>query len=320
MAAETVKFYVKDQSDNPILGVLVRVFDITGTTFITQDYTVDVGGEAVAEVTLDGDDPALQYTVRLSKSGVAFDGALGDSSKSPQSIEVYSPATAAPTGKNDFDFVGETFERPVATNLRLCRCSGLFKDITGRPLPNLEMTFINQFAPAIVDGEGVLGSKVELRTDEDGFALIDLYRGAEYSVLVQSLQAAEADETGAIVFPRLVVVPDLSSYNLVLMLFPVVGEIAFSPDPVSMSVGDYLDVTTVVTASDARVLAGTACEDVLYESSDTDVVTVSVEADKLVLYAVGPGTAEISATRKDQTIVSVPPTTIEGQPLSVTVT
>jgi hypothetical protein len=320
MAAETVKFYVKDQNSDPILGVLVRVFDLTGTTFITQDYTVDVGGDAVAEVTLDGDDPPSGYTIRASKAGVAFDGALGDSNKSPQLVEIYSPAALAPTGKNDFDLVGETFTRPVATDPRLCRCSGFFKDITGQPLPNLEMFFINQFAPAIVDGDGVLGSKVELRTDADGYAQLDLYRGAEYSVMVQSLQAAEADDTGAIVFPRHIVVPDQSSINLLNLLFPVVDEITFTPDPVTMSVGDYLDVTTVVKATDERTLVGTGCEDVIYESSDTDVVTVSVEQDKLVLYAVGAGTAEITAVRKDQTIVSIPATTIAGQPLSVTVT
>jgi len=320
MAAETVKFYLTDQDTNPILGVLVRVFDVTGTTFIAQDYTVDVGGDAVAEVTLDGDDPPLQYTIRMSKVGVAFDGSVGDDSKSPQLIEVYSPPANAPTGKNDFDIQGQTFTRPVATNPRLCRCSGFFKDATGQPLANLDMSFVNQFKPSIVDGDAVLGAKVELRTDEDGYAELDLYRGAEYLVMVESIEAAEADETGAIVFPRDVVVPNQSSANLINLLFPVVSSIVFDPASVSVAADDTEEVTTVVTASDGRVLTGTACNDVIYASADESIASVSVDIDKVVVRGVSPGTTEITAVRKDQTIVTIPDTGITGSPLAVTVT
>ena len=320
MAAETVKFYLTDQNAAPILGVLVRVFDVTGTTFIAQDYTVDVGGDAVAEVTLDGDDPPLQYTIRMAKVGVAFDGSVGDDSKSPQLIEIYSPPANAPTGKNDFDIQGQTFTRPVATNPRLCRCSGFFKDATGQPLPNLDMSFINQFKPSIVDGDAVLGAKVDIRTDEDGYVQLDLYRGAEYLVMVSSVEAAMADDTSAIVFPRELVIPNQGSANLVDLLFPIVEEIAFTPAPVSLAVGGIQEVTTVVTATDGRVLVGTACEDVLYEVADESIATVAIDIDKLVIRGDSPGTTEITAVRKDQTIVSIPDAGITGSPLAITVT
>lgn len=320
MASETVKFYLTDQNADPILGVLVRVFDVPGTTFITQDYTVDVGGDAVAEVTLDGDDPPLQYTIRMSKVGVAFDGSVGDDSKSPQLIEIYSPPANAPTGKNDFDIQGQTFTRPVATNPRLCRCSGFFKDATGQPLPNLDMSFINQFKPSIVDGDAVLGAKVDIRTDEDGYVQLDLYRGAEYLVMVSSVEAAMADDTSAIVFPRELVIPNQGSANLVDLLFPIVEELAFTPTPVSLAVGGTQEVTIVVTASDGRVLVGTACEDVLYEVVDESIATVAIDIDKLVIRGVSPGTTELTAVRKDQTIVSIPDAGITGSPLAITVT
>lgn len=320
MAAETVKFYITDQSANPILGVLVRVFDSTGATFITQDYTVDVGGDAVAEVTLDGDDPPIEYTIRLSKTGVAFDGSLGDDSKSPQSVEVYSPAAAAPTGKNDFDLQGETFERPTATDPRLCRASGFFKDGAGRPLANLDIYLINQFLPAIVDEAGVVGERLDMRTDEDGYVQVDLYRGGEYRAMVQSLQAAEADNTGAIVFPREIVVPDRSSVNIVDLLLPIVAEVTWDPASVSVPAGDTLDLTPTIKSSDYRELTGIASGDVSYEVEDTDIATVECQADKLVVTGVAAGTTNLVVSRLDESIVKIPDSGISGSPLQITVT
>jgi uncharacterized protein YjdB len=320
MAAETVKFYLTDQDDYPILGVLVRVFDETGTVFVTQDTTVDVDGEAVAEVTLDGDDPPNYATIRMSKTGVAFDGSLGFFSKSPQLISIYSPPTEAPSGTNNFDIKGETFTRPVSADPRLCRCSGFFKDATGRPLPNLEMSFINQFKPSIVDGNAVLGSKVELRTDEDGYAQLDLYRGAEYLVMVQSIEAAAASETSAVAFPREVVIPSQSSANLVDLLFPIVTEIVFAPATLTVAEGDTLDVTAIVTASDGRVLADIGYEDVLYSTEDESVAVVGITQNKLVISGIASGTTNLLAVRKDQTIVKIPDTDIVGVPLLITVT
>lgn len=320
MASEIVKIYAWDQNDDALEGVLVRVFDATGTTFIAQNTTALVGSDAIAEFTLDGDDPPIQYTIRLSKTGVGFDVALGDQYKTPQLIEVYSPPANSPTGTNDFDVKGETFEMPVATDARLCRASGFFKDAAGRPLAWLDITLINEFKPAIVDGTGILGSKVELRTDVNGYAEVDLYRNGEYRAMVQSIQAAEADDTGAIVFDREIVVPDRASVSLVDLLFPIVKEITWDPATVSLAAGDTLDLVPTVVGSDYRELAGIACEDVLYEMSDTEVATVSLQADKLVITGVSAGSAELVATRKDQTIVSIPETGIIGSPLAVTVT
>jgi hypothetical protein len=318
MASETVKIYAWDQNDDALVGVLVRVFDETGTTFIAQNTTALVGSDAIAEFTLEGDDPPISYTVRMSKTGVGFDGALGDSYKTPQLIDVWSPAASSPTGTNDFDVKGETFAMPVATDARLCRASGFFKDATGRPLEGLDISLINDFKPAIVDGYAVLGSKVELRTDEDGYVEVDLYRGGEYRAMVQSIQAAEADPTGAIVFDRELVVPDQASVNLVDLLFPVVEEITWTLG--ALAVGDTFELVPVVLASDGRILEGAAHEDVLYEIADTEVATVSVLEDSLLITALASGSTELMATRMDQTVVFIPDSGITGSPLTITVT
>ena len=318
MAIETVKIYAWDQNSNPLEGVLVRVFDATGTTFIAQNTTTLVGGDAIAEVSLDGDDPAIQYTIRLSKTGVAFDGALGDQYKTPQLIDIYSPPANAPTGKNDFDVKGETFERPVATDPRLCRCSGFFKDAAGRPLANLDMSFINQFRPAIVDGNAVLGERLQGRTDADGYFETDLYRGGIYEVYIQSVQAATADDGGA--FTRELHVPDEASHNLIHLLFPVVGEITWTPATVSLAVDATLELVPLVKGTDLRELTGTALQDVEYEVEDPDIATIAVSSDKIVVTGKAAGTTNLVVTRKDQTIVTIPDAVITGSPLAITVT
>ena len=161
---ELVTFNLSDQDGDPIAGVLIRVYDAAGAVFQTQQYTDSSG---VAEVTLDGDTPAISYTIRMSKTGVAFDGSLGNASKSPLLITVFSPPSVVPGG-NSFEIKGETFTRPVSPDLRLCRCSGFFKDITGKPLPGLEIKFINEFGPTVVDSYAVMGEGVNFSTDQYG--------------------------------------------------------------------------------------------------------------------------------------------------------
>lgn len=311
---ETVRVYTVDENDDPLEGILVKFFDDTDT-FVTQQYSALVGAESYAEVTIDGDDPAIDYTIRMGKDQVAFDGALGDDSKTPQSISIYSPATLSPTGTNYFQVQGQTFTRPVATDPRLCRCSGYFVDPTGRALPNLDIHFVHRCAvdnlnPLLVDDKAVLGSKVFGRTDENGYMEIDLFRGGEYSALVESLENIQREVT----------VPDLSSANLVEVLFPIVESITFSEDPVSLTAGNYVDITLTITASSGVVLDPTE-RDVRFESSDTGVATVQFLGTGLLrVMGVAAGTADILVTRADTTIKKIPEEDITNTPLAVTVT
>jgi len=309
MASETVQIFVEDEQTptaDPIDQVLVRVFDAAGVVFISQDYT-DVNG--IADFTLDGDDPPNEYQIRLSKVGVAFDGSLGDDSKSPQLIEVWTPAASSPSGTNDFTVKGETFSRPVATDPRLCRASGFFKRADGSPYPNLDVIFTPRFKPAVVDGDSVMWGDIHARTDEDGYLEIDLYRGGEYSVEVETLEDCQ----------REVVVPDASSENLVELLFPVVEQVTFVPTSVSISVGETVEVTPTVVGSDQRVLDGAAGEDVEYEAADSDVASVSVGSDTISITGLAAGSTQLDVSRRDESIVVIPDAGITYTPLSITV-
>lgn len=310
MAAETVRVYVIDQqtpTPAPIENVLVRVFDATGATFITQDYT-DVDG--IADFTLDGDDPPNEYQIRLSKVGVAFDGNLGDDSKSPQLIEVWTPAVSSPSGTNDFTIKGQTFSRPVSTDPRLCRASGFFRRADGQPYPNLDLIFTPRFKPAIVDGDSVMWGDIYARTDEDGYVEIDLYRGGEYSVEVETLEDCQ----------RNVVVPDTSSENLVDLLFPVVEQVIFADPGISVPVGEVGLVIPTVIASDQHELVGPAGGDVVYEVEDPTIAALSVRVDAIYVTGLAAGSTQLIVSRRDESIVVIPDTGITYTPFLITVT
>jgi len=316
MAAETVRIYTEDESDQPLAGVLVRFFDELDL-FVTQQYSALVGSDVYAEVTLDGDDPPVDYTIRLSKLGVAFDGSLGDDSKTPQSIEIYSPASSSPTDTNNFRVQGQTFVRPTAMDPRLCRCSGFFVDHSGRPLRNLEIVFIAicyneeqaDWCPLIVDGNGVLGNKIYTRSDARGYLSIDLFRTGEYAAMVQGLEHSR----------RVLKVPDQPSMNLMDLLFPVVHEVSFSPDPLGLSVGSYVDVDLTIISSDGQTL-NASDQDVSFASSNTAIaITQLLVNNKLRVMGAGAGSTTIVATRSDMSIVTIPAEPVHYTPLVVTV-
>jgi hypothetical protein len=311
---ETVSIIITDQDSNPVPDALVRVFDSTGTSFITQQYSAMVDGKAVAEVTLEGDDPAIPYTIRMAKTGVAFDGSLGSSSKSPQLITVLSP----PTLPNVYAVSCETFVRPTATDPFLCRCSGFFKDIMGNPLVALPIRFINEFGPTVVGGAAILGEAVDFQTDKYGYMCLDLYRKGIYMAWVTSVQASDNDSDHAIGFPRYMMIPDQGSADLPTLLFPIVNSVVVTPDPIDLAVNQNIVPTVLVTSDDGRTLRGTACEDVFYAVDDPTVASISVTLDRLTLLGVQPGVTRLTAVRKDQSIVKMPITPIMD-PIIITV-
>ena len=308
MGLVTVRVYAVDENTDPLEGVLVQVYDATDI-FVTQNTTALVLTEAYAEFTLNGDDPPVDYTIRMSKAGVAFDGLLGDDSKTPQAIQVYDPPAAAPvTGTNYFTVQGQTFTRPASTDPRLCRASGFFKDSAGRPRNDLSIVFVPLASPLIVDGDAIMGYQLDGSTDDDGYFQVDLYRGGEYRATVESFED----------FIREITIPDASSANLVHILFPVVQTVEFDPTSVSVAVDATVDVTLTITTSSGVVL-DPVDGDVIFTTNDSDVATVQVtDEGKLRIMGRSAGTTTITATRADTSIITVPE--LQDVDFSVTVT
>lgn len=297
MPLETVQISVVDDtlSADPVDGVVVRVYDSTGTTLITEATTGDVLSGAV-ELVLDGDDPALTYQLRFY--------ILGGSIRSPQYIEVFSPPALAPTGANNFEIEATVFTLPTAPNPRLCRASGYIWRPDGRPNKGVDLAFVPCFRPLVVEGYGVLGERVNARTDKNGFVQIDLIREGLYLATVESHENVQ----------REVMVPDRSSINIMHLLFPIIGAISYDPlGPFALNAGDFLEITPTLTATDFRELTGTAHEDVVYSTDDPSIATVEVRSDRVVIYGVAAGTTNLRVSRRDTSIVYIPDPGINGE-------
>lgn len=308
MSIETVRVFCEDQAGDPIVGVLVRFFEADGTTFVTQQYSVLVGLDAYAEVTLTGDDPAVTYVIRLSKSGVAFDGTLGAGSYSPQTIAVSSLVD------NDFDVFGQTFTHPVASDPRLCRVSGHVYDHKHQPLENYRIS-LSPFVPdsaqqssmRVVDGDLIANKRQYLVTDSAGYVVFDVMRGAEYLAFLED----------NVMDPRELHIPDASSAVLTDLLFPTIRSVVFVT-PMNLSVGESATATVTIVSTDARVFTPTD-QVVDFVSSDESVAVVSIVAGEVVVTAVSAGTAVITATLVDTTVLRYPNEPQTLVPLTVVV-
>lgn len=303
MALETVEIHVVTDDLVPLdlEDVVVRVYDSTGTTLETSG-TTDADG--LVEFTLDGDvDPGVRYQLRF--------GISGGSIVSPKLIDVWSPAADSPTGTNNFEVEAHVFSLPEAINPRLCRVSGYVRSPSGRPRKGLDIHVIQTYNPLVVDNQLILGERVAVRTDDQGYVEFDLWRTGHFDVLAEGMEEST----------RAVVVPDRASIGLSDLLFPYPKTVSFDPaGPWTMGVGDTLELIPVITASNYQVLVGPANEDVEYTSSDTTVMTVGVTEEHVVLKALAAGSANLEVRRKDSTIIYVPDPSISGQPLAVTIT
>jgi hypothetical protein len=288
---EPVDVYIEDTKGDPVQGVLVKIYDPTGTTFYTQAISDENGAASFLLET-------LSYTMRFYKFHTGF--------TQPQHFDVLPLPE-----RNVFDVLAELFELPIATDPRLCRCSGFFRDVTGAPKQWLDMHIVAEFQPILLDDTAVVTEEKHIRTDENGYVQVDLIRGANYYVNLEAMGSAN--------LRRLCQVPDAASANLPDMLFPRVDRIVFSPDPINVPVGGTLDVVPTVYDSAGRPLIGTASADVRWTMEDSTIASVGVMTDKLVLRGNLAGSTHILATRVDNSIVKIPDTPIEGVPMDVTV-
>ncbi len=298
--SEPVNIFLRDTTplQIPIEGVLVKVYDVAGALFFTQS-TTDALGQVGFLL------PPATYSLRFFKDKVGF--------SQPQQITVLPilPPPAVQNPANDFNVDGEVFVLPIATNPRLCRASGFFKDINGGPKKFLDLHFISKFDPILLEGNAVVTERVQIQTDENGFASIDLIRFGMYEVTVEAKEDT----------PRRITVPDSPSTNLPDLLLPVVNQVVLDPiGPYSLAVGAELIVTPTVLDSAGVELTGTAINDVLWKSSDTDVLVVTPSATTLTLRGIATGIADVEASRRDETIIRIPNTPVLGVPQTATVT
>jgi len=287
---EAVDIFVEDSSGNPIEGVVVKIFNVAGSITFSQQNTDSAGKASFLLFTQD-------YTMRFFKFQTAF--------TQPQSF------TVEEGGSNQFTAVGSSVEPPAATDARLCRCSGYFRDSNGTAQQYLDMSFFSDFSPILLDGSAIIPRPVRVRTDRNGYAQIDLIRGGKYRVMIEAMECAD----------RYIKVPDQASANLPDVLFPVVSSVSFDIDePYTVAVGGELVLTPSVFDSAGVLLEGTGSLDVQWTFSDPTIASVAVAQNTLTITGLASGTTELQASRSDLSIIKIPNIPIEGQPVLITVT
>lgn len=203
--AVAVNIYIKDSAVIPqaIASVVVNVYD-PSTMSLIASASSDVNGRAA--FLLDGTpDPGTTYEVRFFKMGVLF--------PNPRLIAVKNPLP--PLETNNFDVTGTLQTIPVATDPRLCRCTGQFVNYKNQPVADIlirvaALAESGFQTPKVVDGNMVSPSAMEFRTDSNGRVSFDLLRTGEYYVMF----AGEDDTVWNIC------VPDRSSANLIELIHP----------------------------------------------------------------------------------------------------
>jgi hypothetical protein len=283
---------------DPVSGVLVRVYDSLGAAVVTEG-TTDADG--LVQFMLDGESPPTRYQLRTYKAGVAI--------PNPKYIDVYGTISESPTGTNTFILNdANVFTHPQSMDPKLCRLSGYIRDPAGRYRPGRDIHFIYRYHPLVVGDELILGEKVAVRTDRNGYIEVDLWRNGCYRAVIESHENAG----------RNIFVPDLPAANINHVLFPRPHRVIFDPAPPwAIAVDDELEVDVQVELSSGYVIDGTAQEDVEF-SVEGDGVSLQVLDDRLVLRRSAAGTAALRITRLITSISYDPDEAVIGDESEIT--
>lgn len=308
-AGMAVDIYVFDDTvlENPISGVVVNVYE--PETFV-QYATATTDADGRAAFTLDGAaTPGEEYEVRAFKLGVLF--------QNPFAIEVLDPLGAGEL--NRFDLSGTLVTLDVATDPRLCRCTGRFMDQRNLPQANLMVRIMakGEFqAPKVVDGNMISETAMEFETDSDGRLVVDLLRDGEFYITF----AGDDDTVWSIK------IPDRSSVNLIDLIHPQPVSFTWDSDDapgdaISLAAEATEEVALVVRFSDYQDVEEGLSSYITAESSDEDVATVVVSSTGVTVTGVSAGSATISLSVLDTFLPTmIPFPTLTGTDLTVTVT
>lgn len=279
---QNVDVYVLQRESNcPLHGVLVRVLSEDGTVIYSEAETDEHGHAGFLLWT-------RRYSLRFYRFQTKF--------SQPQVIDVLEGPEGTPV-PNSFNVYAEVVVPPVANDPKLCRASGYFRDITGAPHRYLDIIFIGLFGPILLQGSGVLSERRAVKTDEKGYACMDLIRCAKYSVTVEGYE----DQV------RTVLVPDAPSVSLPALLFSTVACVSFDlPSPWTLFVGAEVSLNpTVITSSKLTTHGPDTCN-VIWSVEDPTIASLTLLQDRLVLRGLKRGSTRLIASRRDLSIVTVP--------------
>lgn len=289
MSIESVDILVVDTTlaANPLAGVTVKILTEDGTSVVAQPVT---DADGLVNQLL----PTGTYQVRFFKFGVTF---------SRQLIKVLS------VGSNQFRVRGEVYTYPQSTDTRICIASGFFRTPSGGLARGVDVHFIAKFNPLLLEDSAIMPERITQRTNNEGYMEVPLIRFGQYEATVEGMED----------YQRVVCVPDAPSVNIGNLLFPVVDAITFDETgPFTAVAGEELTLTPHIFSSDLNEITNLV-SDVSWTTDDPSL-TVVANASTLTVKGTTAGTYQLSATRRDASIVRIPNTPIQGVPLTITIT
>ena len=312
--AVPVDIYVKDDTVAPaaISGVIVAVLDPVTFAPLAQGTTDALGH---ASFVLPGSAmPGTLYELRFYKTGVFF--------SNPVRIQVLEPVT--PPDTNIFNVAGTLVGAlPVATDPRVCRCTGRFVNYSNQPLRNMPVRiFANQTqagveTPLIVDGNMVGTSGMSFTTDDDGYLSVDLHRTGEYRLMYPG----QEEKVWCIT------VPDRSSVNLIDLIHPYPVSLSWDAlvapgNALTLAVGASVDVPYSALFSNYLTISQGLTQWLTFTNGDAAVMEVVISASGVAtITGRSPGTAQVTGENLPNLLPSrVPYYSTQVPPLSVTVT
>jgi hypothetical protein len=297
-------------SPSPIEGVMAIVVAKDSSVVLATGMSNSSGAVSFA---LPGSAEGIDYEVRFFKLGVIFNG--------PCLIDVIDPVPDGQT--NRFVVQGTLLTIPIATDPRVCRCTGRFMSMSNRPLGGVVVRFkavseIGHERPKIVDNNLIANQTLHVATNNEGFASVDLIRGGIYYVTF----AGNDDDVWNLT------VPDRASANLIDLIFPypVVlnwDQEAAPANAISFEVGEQVEVPFTMLFSDFQERAKDLTKYVTFVNSDNEVAKLSISDVRMVatLEGLKPGVSEIVVETKEGLLPSrVPPYSVQAHTLLVTVT
>lgn len=297
MSTEAVDFYINDSSPlaNPVSGVTVKITSQEGKVFYTQGVTDALGHAGFSLPS------GVTYQARFYKFQAGF--------VQPQLFMVL-PSPLTPPQTNTFKVTAQVLTPPVPLDARLCTAYGFFRDVTGAPQPYVEIHFIAKFDPVWLDGAAVVKERVIIRSDETGYAQVNLIRNGHFDVTIQG----EED------IVRHIKVPDAPNVSLPDLLFPIISQVVATPaGPYAMNKGDLLAVDLDVYASDGEKIHHHGFGQIRFCMSDPTILSYQWSPGGLILVAMGPGTATITVERADHSIIHIPDAGVQNGVLQATV-
>lgn len=278
MTTVTIRVLSDEPTPSLIEGVAIEFYDSTTAVFQTNGVTDD-SGEVIVSL------PDGSYDVIFYKVGLSI------LPKQPQRITVSSLAT------NTFEVSGHLRTRPESIDPLRCTISGFILGVDGKQAkhrlifePVKTITVLSNMVIAPY-------SRREVASSEEGYFEFELLRNTKYTAYFVFPQALFGTEPGTLD----IITPDLPGVGLDVLLFPVPVNFTFSAPTISLVAGadkdESIDVQLSFSDGSVRETLGSPWAGVRLTNTNGDVVQASIDATKLCLKPISPGTAVITTVR-----------------------